>query len=117
GGRRAAAGARARPLPPAAGPPPAPTMARLQVEIAEAREAAHVLRAEWAYLNRLDRIRELGTTHLGLAPLGADRIVQFDDLPHRPAAPAAPTGPLVAKGTPPTPAAERVAVRMEGRTR
>lgn len=93
------------------------TMARLQVEIAEAREAAHVLRAEWAYLNRLDRIRELGTTHLGLAPLGADRIVQFDDLPHRPAAPAAPTGPLVAKGTPPTPAAERVAVRMEGRTR
>lgn len=47
----------------------------LRVEIAQEREAIAVLRAEWAYLNRPDRLRELAETHfveLGLMPMNAD---------------------------------------------
>ena len=55
------------------------TYARLQTQISEAREAAHVLRAEWAYLNRLERVRELSTLHLGMEAVTPDRIVRFDD--------------------------------------
>jgi hypothetical protein len=44
----------------------------LQVEIADLREALNLQRAEWAYLNRPDRLRELSTLNfdrLGLMPL------------------------------------------------
>src|SRR3546814_2587117 len=47
---------------------------KLQTRISETRETSHVLRAEWAYLNRLDRIREMSATHLNLVPLTPDRI-------------------------------------------
>jgi hypothetical protein len=58
------------------------------MQIVEARESTHVLRAEWAYLNRLDRIGELSAMHLGMAAATPDRIVRFDDLPIRPAPPS-----------------------------
>ncbi|MET4700767.1 hypothetical protein ABIE65_003809 [Constrictibacter sp. MBR-5] len=57
--------------------------AQLQAQISAAREASHVLRAEWAYLNRLERVRELSAIHLGMDAASPDRIVRFEDLPLR----------------------------------
>lgn len=47
----------------------------LQREISELREALVIQRAEWAYLNRPDRLRDLAALNfdrLQLMPLGAD---------------------------------------------
>jgi len=49
--------------------------------ILEDQEAVHVLEAEWSYLNGPARIGALAERHLGLAPIPAERVVGFDDLP------------------------------------
>ena len=85
------------------------TYARLQTQISEAREAGHVLRAEWAYLNRLERVRELSTLHLGMEAVTPDRIVRFEDLPLRPTPPA-PELLADSRGT-----KDRMVVRLERR--
>lgn len=49
-------------------------MGKLQDEIASLREALTLQRAEWAYLNRPERLRDLATANferLGLLPLEA----------------------------------------------
>ena len=48
------------------------------------REAIHVLEAEWAYLNRPDRLAELAARHLNLAPVSARQIRDLNSLPFRP---------------------------------
>lgn len=64
-------------------------VAALQDEIAGLREALTIQRAEWAYLNRPDRLRELATLNfdrLGLLPMlpqqfGSAEMVAFPPAP------------------------------------
>lgn len=56
-------------------------IAGIQRSILEDQEAVHVLEAEWSYLNSPARLAALAERHLGLAPIPAERIVAFDDLP------------------------------------
>lgn len=56
-------------------------IARTQREILQDQEAVHVLEAEWSYLNSPARIAALAERHLGMAPIPADRVVGFEDLP------------------------------------
>ena len=58
----------------------------LQHEIGSLLETRSVLNAEWAYLNRPDRIEKLTSRLLpGLDSLSVDQISGLSDLPDRPA--------------------------------
>ncbi|MGH6932477.1 MAG: cell division protein FtsL [Dongiaceae bacterium] len=58
-------------------------LAKVNREIVQEREALHVLRAEWSYLNEPGRLSELARRHLDLAPLQASQMTQIDNLPYR----------------------------------
>jgi hypothetical protein len=47
------------------------------------REAIAVLKAEWQYLNRPDRLQVLSDRHLELVPLGITQIARVTDVPMR----------------------------------
>ena len=58
--------------------------ARLSRDLLASEEAIHVLRAEWSYLNRPDRLARLADRHLALRPMTPDQVGGIDSLPMRP---------------------------------
>lgn len=58
-------------------------LSQVQRSIMGRREATHILKAEWSYLNQPSRIAELSQRHLDLAPLGPEKVLRITDLPQR----------------------------------
>lgn len=58
-------------------------LAKLKAKVVRERDAIAVLKAEWQYLNRPDRIQPLADKHLALQPLGIGQIVRMQDIPMR----------------------------------
>ena len=56
-------------------------LAARKAELATEKESLHLLNAEWAYLNRPDRLRQLADRHLDLVPLDSHQINQVSVLP------------------------------------
>lgn len=56
-------------------------VAGLKTELATEKESLHLLSAEWAYLNRPDRLRKLADRHLDLVPLDSRQIDRVAVLP------------------------------------
>ncbi|MDO5658665.1 MAG: cell division protein FtsL [Paracoccus sp. (in: a-proteobacteria)] len=68
-------------------------MVAVQREIANLREDLGVLRAEWAYLNRPDRLRELVNLNferLQLVSISSDQFLDVDKIAFPPQRPASP---------------------------
>lgn len=80
-------------------------LAAVNQEIYDNKEAIHVLKAEWSYLNDPDRLRDLNDRHLGLQPILPVRIASIDALPVGGAAPAAGEQPRTVAETAPSPKA------------
>ena len=60
-------------------------VAKLKNQMGREREAIAVLRAEWQFLVKPDRIQALADKHLDLAPGSVGQIVRWQDIPVRPA--------------------------------
>lgn len=56
-------------------------LAGIHRDIAREQEALHVLRAEWSYLNRPERLEELARRHLDLDVPKAEQTMRVSDLP------------------------------------
>jgi len=56
-------------------------LATLDRALLKSETAIHVLRAEWAYLNRPKRLARLAARHLDLAPLAAGQIIATERMP------------------------------------
>lgn len=55
----------------------------LRAAIAKEEEAIAILRAEWSYLNRPARLKELSAQFLDLRPIEAEQVVRMASLPPR----------------------------------
>jgi cell division protein FtsL len=54
-----------------------------QRSILQEQQNIDILKAEWSYLNRPERIADLAERHLALVPLSADHMIGIQDLPQR----------------------------------
>ncbi len=69
-------------------------VAKLKSRLQREKEAIAVLRAEWQFVNRPDRIQTLADKHLpDLAPAAITQAVRWNEIPQRPA----PTDSIAAK--------------------
>jgi cell division protein FtsL len=68
-------------------------VSKLRAEIRRERDSIAILRAEWAQLDRPERIQQLAERHLTLKPAAVAQYDTLDNLPERP-------HPLVPPGTP-----------------
>lgn len=58
-------------------------LAGLQQRILTDREAIHVLKAEWSFLNDPDRLADLARRHLEMAPVAGAQLATIDDVPEK----------------------------------
>lgn len=56
-------------------------LAAMKTDLASEKESLHLLNAEWAYLNRPERLRQLADRHLDLVPLDSRQINPVSVLP------------------------------------
>lgn len=80
-------------------------MARIDDQIVSERESMHVLRAEWTYLTRPERLQALIEKYdEGMAPMSSHHMVSLNDVPMHGVYPMPvlhkPTPPLMAAHTP-----------------
>ncbi len=59
-------------------------LATLNRDIRDDRDAIHVLRAEWSFLNQPERLEELARRHLDLVPVSGAQLAGPGALPVRP---------------------------------
>jgi len=59
-------------------------LATIETELTQSQEAIHVLKAEWSYLNRPERLTELAQRYLDLVPMGPAQMTSLIDVPYRP---------------------------------
>ena len=53
----------------------------IRAQIAQERAAIHVLNAEWAFLSRPERVRELAEKHLDMQSMDGKQMLELADLP------------------------------------
>ena len=58
-------------------------LAALESRLADGREEIHVLKAEWSYLNRPERLADLAGRYLDLAPMAPAQMGALLDVPLR----------------------------------
>jgi hypothetical protein len=58
-------------------------LARLNRQIQQEQEAIHVLHAEWAFLNRPDRLADLANRHLEMTPVAPAQFGKVATIPER----------------------------------
>jgi hypothetical protein len=59
-------------------------VAKLKTKIQRERDAIAVLKAEWQYLDRPDRLQAAADHHLDLQPMKIQQLARLSDLPERP---------------------------------
>lgn len=59
-------------------------LAALESDLMQSQETIHVLKAEWSYLNRPERLTELAQRYLDLVPMGPTQMSTLIDVPYRP---------------------------------